>query len=115
MPTIIDGSTGVSQVQDGVVTAAKLSIAQTWQDVTGSRVAATTYTNSTALPIKVSVRGLTSSTTNFINGFVAGVAITTHSNTVSGYTLTAYFEVPAGATYSVTLVNMTVTTWMELR
>lgn len=85
---------------------------QTWQDVSGSRSAGTTYTNSTGRPIFISVRmeqddGTLSLTVDGLligkTGFTAGPV---------NYTLTAV--VPAGSTYSITSTGGTLY-WYELR
>lgn len=88
----------------------KLGVGQTQQDVTGSRVSGTTYTNSTGKPIHV-----------FINGYFSGGGpFTFEINTVvqGSYTYVAngYFSfsfiIPNGATYKATC---TFTKWSELR
>jgi hypothetical protein len=85
---------------------------QTWQDVSGSRVSGTTYTNSTGKAIEVavaSVNGSASSAnvagvTRVFSGGSAGT--TAHQN--------CSFTVPAGATYSVTFGGARIY-WHELR
>jgi hypothetical protein len=76
MPTIINGSTGVSLVQDSTITSAKivdgsiaaadlaleassLGVGQTRTDVTASRAAATNYYNNTGKPIEVILTSVT--------------------------------------------------------
>ena len=103
MATVIDGTTGVSQVQDGViveadlannaVTTAKLNdaavtsdklatavqpigVGQTWQDVLASRAVGTTYTNSTGRSIAVVASGSISSFANYqIRLTVSGIVV----------------------------------------
>ena len=92
-----------------------LGVGQTWQAVT--RVSGTTYTNSTGRPIFVSFQ---------ITGTGANGGMTVAVNSVnqytgsintgnSGYMQGVYtFVVPSGATYTVTLVNASLTAY-ELR
>ena len=128
MTTHISGTTGVDKHQDGSVTnddlaggitsskftgnAVPLGVGQTWQDVSGSRVSGTTYTNDTGRPILVSVISTTGALTMI--GVVSGLTV---MNTVgaAGVRMTGQLLVPAGATYSVTASNSLFTSWMELR
>jgi hypothetical protein len=100
------------------LTSQVIGISQTWQDVYSSRVAGTTYTNSTGKPIAVAisytcnalntVQGLT---INGVNIYAAGYPAANGGG--SGFSLI----VPNGATYA-TLTNagtMTIVTWSELR
>lgn len=78
-------------------------VGQTWSDQTANRGNGTTYTNSTGLPIQVSVfihdnpnQGST------LNITVAGAAIyPTNLNGFPGYYSPITFTVPTGATYSI--------------
>lgn len=92
---------------------------QTWQDVTGSRaIAGGPYTNSTGRPIKVSVYGTNSNVNGAMGGQVNGVTIAVGSAASSvGGNVSIQFDVPDGATYSVTnfLTTNTMTKWSELR
>ena len=93
---------------------------QTWQDVTGSRVAGTTYTNATDGPIMVSVSvsytGGASSTGDLV---VGGVTVATSSATgLGGATFKTVLTaiVPVGSTYSIaSLSGATIARWTELR
>jgi hypothetical protein len=116
MPTTITGSTGVSQVQDGVVDADALAtltkplgVGQTWQNATASRTAGVTYTNTTGRPIQVVVNATLSSSTATltVNGVV--VSVSGFNTTGTGF-LSAI--VPAGNTYVFAGV---VASWVELR
>jgi uncharacterized protein YaiE (UPF0345 family) len=128
MATVIDGNTGVSKVQDGVVGAAALAtlttpigVGQTWTDVLVSRAAGTTYTNSTGRPIMVSVVA-GAATYSYCSGFVDDVEITEQQSRDSATSTSkagVIFIVPAGSTYKVTVnVNGSTTdvdAWFELR
>lgn len=89
-----------------------IGVGQTWQDVSGSRSAGTTYTNSTGRSIFISVR--LSQDDGTLTLTVAGLLIGSTGTTAGpqNYTLTAI--VPAGITYSVTTTGGTLF-WYELR
>jgi hypothetical protein len=89
---------------------------QSWSDVTGSRSAGTTYTNSTGRPIAISVQvtDLAGNTQGIIT--VGGVqAYQTHIGNSVGYQPDLMAIVPNGATYVVSLTNYSVAKWCELR
>ena len=99
---------GVDISASPVVTESKvIGVGQTWQDVTGSRVAGTTYTNSTGKPIQV-----------VINGYTTGLALTVSGvlipNVTANGTITNATSaiIPNGATYSEAVAFMS---WKELR
>lgn len=100
----IPASTGTAALTSDVI-----GISQTWTDVTASRVAGTTYTNSTGKPIAVSIRCSTSGASPTLT--VGGVAIQTISNatvtSVSGI-------VPNGTTYLLSATSG-FSNWLELR
>ncbi|MCG8292355.1 phage tail protein [Pseudomonas entomophila] len=77
---------------------------QKWQNLTASRVSGTVYTNTTGRPIQVQV----SIQTGSVTAICAGVVVTTTAYHTS-------FVVPAGATYSVSLINPVSAVWSELR
>lgn len=83
---------------------------QTWQDVTGSRVSGTTYTNSTGKAIQVYV-GSVAGAGNTISIVVSGVAIASFTEGADSNQCTS-FIVPVGATYSIT---GSFNKWSELR
>lgn len=87
-----------------------IGYSQTWQDVTGSRSSATTYTNTTGKPIMVALRLGTGGTTTAIT--VQGLNIL-NTSTATAYLTT--FIVPVGADYSVTWGSTGVVAWSELR
>ena len=128
MAITINGSgtiTGITAggLPDGVITADDLAsdakpigVGQSWTDVTGSRVASTTYTNSTGKTIVVLIvhqRGsgeLTSSVA------VDGSTISNfrYGNEVTQTYQTHCVIVPNGSTYQLTM-NFSISSWWELR
>lgn len=107
---------------DEVVTAQEpIGIGQTWQDVTDQRAKDTTYTNDTGRPIYVKVRSSSSATAarTDISLSVDGIKIDRFSaNTYQGSTVTygaVDAIIPAGSTYSVTIVAGILVLWAELR
>lgn len=101
--TFLNGATGLAP--------------QAWSNLTASRAIGTTYTNSTGRPIKVF---LSSNNSNvafaYWNAVVAGVTIGFGAQAPAvGATMSLYFEVPKGATYSVAHGNGATnpTTWFE--
>jgi hypothetical protein len=86
---------------------------QSWQNVTSSRAAGTTYTNSTGKPIQVVGSSSTGSSVNlqfYINGF--SVQVSQPYNGANGIVSAI---VPNGATYRIDFTNTTVQNWYELR
>lgn len=137
MTTQINGDTGVSKVQDGVVvtddlangsvTQAKLSasvvplgVGQTWQAFSSpNRTSGTPYINSTGRPIMVNVCCQDSG-----SGVSANALVATVSGVTVGYASTnatysrpmVSFVVPDGATYVVTYTGtLAIQYWSELR
>lgn len=98
--------------------ATVLGIGQAWQNMTASRAATTTYTNSTGRPILLNVKGDLNTAGAYIAVAVGGSNIA-FSNSVTGAAIASVNGVliPAGSSYAVapsggTLTNMV---WMELR
>lgn len=91
---------------------------QTTQDVTGSRLSGVTYTNSTQRAIMVSVRGL-SGPSALINVQVGDAVGASEEILVQRPADTdgvgVQFIVPAGQQYRVSLTNITLSKWKELR
>lgn len=95
---------------------------KTWQDVTSSRVAGTTYTNSSGGERKILIRvrgagGVNSSSANFtISGVGVGTYTLAESNSASWNQVsqTISVTVPAGGTYALTLSNAVRDGWLEL-
>ena len=95
-----------------------LGVGQTWQLVTGSRAASTTYTNTTGKPIAISIRAETTSTTPSDALFVVGGvnAWNRYCGSIASARFSIMAIVPTGATYSLTLPTGTVfDQWAELR
>jgi hypothetical protein len=99
------------------LTSEVIGIGQTWQNVAGSRIAGTTYTNSTGKPITIAI-SYTCNANNTVQGlsingvsvFAAGMPVVSNG---SGFSLI----VPNGATYA-TVTNagtITIVSWYELR
>lgn len=89
----------------------EIGVGQTWQNVAGSRVIGTTYTNSTGKPIYWSVRvgGTAGVFTLSVAGVVAAWAYPSSTNDGTGGCV-----VPAGATYVLNGTG-TISGWAELR
>ena len=109
-PTNIIGAGGNS-----LTTLGSTGYGQTWQNVTASRAAGTTYYNTTGKPIMVSAYLTSSSTANAqitVNGVVIG-----GSAYAAGGGLAVFALVPPGATYvaGVTVGTPAVNNWSELR
>lgn len=94
-----------------------MGVGQTWQDLTGSRTWATTYTNTTGRPIQISINTRDPVSGNLgANLYVSGVKIANfYLSGASQATVTAI--VPPGATYQLTRedTNDTILIWAELR
>ena len=105
-----DGASGWFVTKSGRA-AQSIGVGQTWQNVTGSRVAGTTYTNGTSTPIQVILEA--SAVLSVAWSFtVGGVTIQwIGAGSVTGITGTTSFIVPAGVTYSASGFS----NWYELR
>jgi hypothetical protein len=106
-----NGTTWTSAVNQAI------GVDQTWQNVSGSRVSGTTYTNSTGKPIMIAVSGISSGASAVIIGFVNGVDIIAGGTSTGGSAYVAGFSliIPNGATYAVTFGNCSPAYWSELR
>nr|WP_256347250.1 hypothetical protein [Pseudomonas gingeri] len=90
-----------------------VGVGQTWQNVFASRVAGTTYTNSTGRPKLVSVIGINDSALRYL--IVSGLNVGQFTPISSGsVTTTVSAIVPPSATYSVTAGLNVSSGWMEL-
>lgn len=94
--------------------ASSIGVGQTWQDVTASRAAGTTYTNSTGKPIFVMISVYNSQAANILLVTVSGVLISAVGQSTWDNSTQASFIVPDGATYSATS-SSGVRIWAELR
>lgn len=113
VPSTVQGAGG-----QAIAAMSSIGYGQTWQVVTGSRLSATTYTNTTGRPIQVSIYA-----TSTVN--TAGSVILTVSGSLVAYNFGppvsgsssvtfAAAIVPPGATYSATIVAASYA-WQELR
>lgn len=93
-----------------------LGVNQTWQDVTASRVAGTTYTNTDGKPREV---WITVSGSPYILGtyYIDNVARSSINTGGAGYTQNAGipFIVPNNSTYKIVVANGVISNWHELR
>ena len=114
----LSAAMGKSLQDNKLNSSAALGVEQSWQNVTGSRHLGSTYTNSTARPIFVSIS--LSDTINLsptVSIYVGGVLILTNSYD-SGQNFGSFshsFIVPPGSTYSISSPLSTIQTWSELR
>jgi len=117
MTMILDGTITFSDatVQNSSSNTYSIGYGQTWQDLTSSRTAGTTYTNSTSKPIYVSIRssGSPPSLTLNINSLAVFQSYPQNINasqSVAGI-------VPPGITYSATYAGTGggISAWYELR
>ena len=122
MPTTISGNDGVSQVQNNTITQADLTTAvlplgvgQSWINYTGIKTIATDYVNDTGRPIEVRIVGLTVNVSNGMALVVNGVKVAQSGIGISNNTYCVGCVVPAGATYRVNALNISVDAWAELR
>ena len=99
----------------GGVSGGVLGAGQTWQNMTGSRVSATTYTNSTGKPIQICITTGPGASQG-LNITVAGLLVVNQSSSAGASTFAASVSaiVPAGATYSATITGG-IGNWTELR
>jgi hypothetical protein len=109
-----DGTTWTS----GTVTAG-IGDGQTWQDVSGSRVHGTTYTNSTGKPIMVSYGISSTNGFNKFRAYVGSVLVGSHDEVTPAATAgggSVSFIVPNGATYRIDISGSSSRLfWAELR
>lgn len=109
---------GVQQiVGDGanVLSNGGVGYNQTWQNVLGSRVAGTTYYNTTGRPIMVSVTAQTTSTSNNTQMIVDGYAISEFGISATNNPFTMVALVRPGGSYSVAVSLSSITRWFEQR
>ena len=95
-----------------------LGLGQTWQDVTASRVAGTTYTNSTGKPIFLAISVANNSALNLTTFLqINSIVIAKTQFVFNGDDITVLNAiVPNGATYKITTSNVAlIQIWQELR
>ena len=88
---------------------------QTWQNVTGSRSSAATYTNNTGRPIVATVSVNDSGSFNPVTVVVGGVTIIDIEDIGVRGTMPITFVVPIGATYRFNSNPNPIRAWAELR
>jgi len=89
---------------------------QTWQDVTSSRSAGVTYTNTTNKPIVLSIVHTSINDTAITSLTVSGIEVTRQQPDGAGlYTYKQQVIVPKDATYLFTLGSGSISYWRELR
>lgn len=93
-------------------------IAQTWQNVTATRVLGTVYTNTTGKAIKLIVQTVTNTASSgSISAAIAGgaaIQIANGCNGAGSYAMCGTVDVPPGATYSITS-TAALSSWSEFR
>lgn len=111
-PSKVQGQGGQTIIQPDL----NFGTSQTWQDVTGSRVLGTTYTNATSKAIVVS--GYVNNTSGGRISMTVGGVVLSNFAAASGVPPMPFFAiVPPGATYVLTLTTGTGTlaAWAEMR
>lgn len=114
-PSTIQGYGG-----QALAAMSSLGYGQTWQDVTASRTAGTTYTNTTGKPITaiITVNNNASFQTDY-TVTVAGVVLLRSYVLTAGQQTSAYMPstviVPPNTTYLLTITTGTLYKWTELR
>jgi len=89
---------------------------QTWQDVTSSRSAGVTYTNTTNKPIVLSIVHTSINGAAITSLTVSGIEVTRQQPDGAGlYTYKQQVIVPKDATYLFTLGSGSISYWRELR
>jgi hypothetical protein len=99
-------------------TTAIFGIGQIWQNVTASRVAGTTYTNSTGKPIQIEITIESNAAGAFTANFTKNNITQSYTSYAlsAGYNFTFYAIIPVGVEYSVSLVQRAfIDNWQELR
>jgi len=108
---------GELELKANITDLKEIGVGQTWQDVTGSRVQGTTYTNSTGKPIVVSVG--TNSSSNSINYtylYVDSKLVAADTNQGgNSWRTSVEAVVPNGSTYMASFSGNSYAAWHELR
>lgn len=113
-PSTVQGAGG-----QALAVLSSIGYGQTWQNVLGSRVLATTYYNTTGKPIQVLITGSSASATGYFKLTIGGVDVgyntQAYTNASIGGSISAI--VPPGASYVATNVAGSTTpyAWSELR
>jgi len=115
-PTLVQGQGG--QALTGL---SGFGYGQTYQDVTASRAASTTYYNVTGRPIQVSVTtSNTGSSGGFghifiVNGMTVAYSVPAQTTGASNMKSNSTITIPAGGSYSITLLNSAIYLWVEFK
>lgn len=112
VPSTVQGAGG-----QAISTMASLGYGQTWQNVTGSRLIGTNYTNTTGKPIFINV-SVSSTAATFMSFTINGLqSSVTSTQTVVNNGMAGSIIIPPGAIYivSVTAGTTTLNGWWELR
>lgn len=96
------------------VQAVTLGRNQTWQNVTGSRSAGTTYTNSTSAPIELSIHSAAGGAVD-ITLNIGGIAIQRSAYNGTSGVCAVSGTVPPATDYSLTVASGSIGVWAELR
>jgi hypothetical protein len=119
--TTAPGTSGNVLTSNGTIwtsaAAGGFGVGQTWTDVIGSRVKATTYTNSTGKPIMVIITCTSSGAPSpyTLSGYINGSII---MQSTTGFDVdNLSWVVPNGATYKIELASTatSIIYWYELR
>jgi len=97
------------------LSAAAFGYGQSLQNVTGSRAAFVTYTNSTGRPISIYISCNTTAAFGSFFLVVGGVIVGPLFHPNSGVSLGTNVIVPAGETYFVSTDNVSIIAWLEYR
>jgi hypothetical protein len=110
-PTTVQGCGG-----QALTAMSSMGYGQTWQNLTGSRTAGTTYTNTSSKPIMFSAV-CNSNPYYVMSAAVNGVTIWTGNSGGAGYSqaATVVLIVPPGSTYRVDISVGSLGSWYELR
>ncbi len=104
-----------SEIQHGE-NERQVGVLQSWQDLTSSRSAGVTYTNSTGKPIQISIVIQSSASSNSFEFSVGSVTVASASASSSVMAFCLNQIVPSGETYALTLSgSMNISSWCELR
>jgi hypothetical protein len=88
---------------------------QTWQNVTASRSAGVTYTNSTGRSIQVAILSAQGTNQNFQFSINGTLVWNQNSSTIYGDNVSCNFILPPSDTYSLAVPIGSIQYWMELR
>jgi hypothetical protein len=117
-PTIGDNSTKIATTAFVAANAGGgLGYGQTWQNMTGSRALATTYTNSTGKPIQLIVGCSSSVAAGVLLSINGGTGIQGTASSAGNSITAPNAIIPSGATYAVTITGGSASSlsWWELR